>query len=73
MGLKPAKSVECIGIKNDKGLAGKNAILSKLWHFLDRKTLKAIYHAIFEHHLHRILVNSDCLGLSNNTELYGRN
>ena len=28
-----------------------NGILSKLRHFIDRKTLKSIYHAIFEPHL----------------------
>ena len=29
-----------------------NGILSKLRHFIDRKTLKSIYHAIFEPHLY---------------------
>ena len=28
-----------------------NAILSKIRHFIDRKTPKSIYHAIFEPHL----------------------
>ena len=29
-----------------------NATLSKIRHFVDQKTLKAIYHAIFESHLY---------------------
>ena len=29
-----------------------NAMLSKIRHFVDQKTLKAIYHAIFESHLY---------------------
>ena len=28
-----------------------NAMLSKVRHFVDKKTLKSIYHAIFESHL----------------------
>ena len=39
-----------------------NAMLSKVRHFVDKKTLKSIYHAIFESHCipvlfgHRILI-----------------
>ena len=29
-----------------------NAMLSKIKHFVDQKTLKAIYHTIFESHLY---------------------
>ena len=57
-------SVKYLGIKIDESLNWKeqisdiviklnkiNAILSKLRHFIDRKTLKSVYHAIFEPHL----------------------
>ena len=37
-----------IAIKSNKA----NGILSKLRHFIDRKTLKSIYHGIFEPHLY---------------------
>ena len=37
-----------ISIKSNK----TNGILSKLRHFIDRQTLKLIYHAIFEPHLY---------------------
>ena len=63
--LYPTNSVKCLGIKTDENLNWKqqtsdidiklnkeNAILSKLRHFVDRKTLRSIYHAIFELHLH---------------------
>ena len=29
-----------------------NVVLSKIRHFVDQKTLKAIYHALFESHLY---------------------
>ena len=58
-------SVKYLGIKTDENLNWKqqtsdidiklnkeNAILSKLRHFVDRKTLRSIYHTIFEPHLH---------------------
>ena len=68
--------VKYLGIKTDKNLnwheqinnvAVKlnraNAMLSKVRHFVHKKTLKSIYHAIFESHLfilvlfgHRILI-----------------
>ena len=54
-----------LGIKIDEHLTWKphidgistklskaNAMLSKIRHFVDQKTLKAIYHAIFESHLY---------------------
>ena len=63
--LYPTNSVKYLGIKTDENLNWKqhtsdidiklnkeNAILSKLRHFVDRKTLRSIYHAIFELHLH---------------------
>ena len=63
--LYPTNSVKYLGIKTDENLNWKqqtsdidiklnkeNAILSKLRHFVDRKTLRSIYHAIFEPHLH---------------------
>ena len=34
----------------------KNGILSKLRHFIDKKTMKLIYHAIFEPHLYYSLL-----------------
>ena len=58
-----------LGVKIDEHLAWKphidgistilnkaNAMLSKIRHFVDQKTLKAIYHAILESHLHSSLV-----------------
>ena len=57
--------VKYLGINIDKNLTWKqqisdiaiklnnaNGILSKLRHFIDRKTLKSIHHAIFEPHLY---------------------
>ena len=54
-----------LGVKIDEHLTWKphidgistklnkaNAMLSKIRHFVDQKTLKAIYHAVFESHLH---------------------
>ena len=54
-----------LGVKIDEHLTWKpqidgistklnkaNAILSNVRHFVDQKTLKAIYHAIFESHLY---------------------
>ena len=63
--LYPTNSVKYLGINIDENLNWKqqisdiaiklnkaNGILSKLRHFIDRKTLKSIYHAIFEPHLY---------------------
>ena len=63
--LYPTKSVKYLGVKIDEHLSGKphidgisaklnkvNAMLSKIRHFVDQKTLKAIYHVIFESHLY---------------------
>ena len=63
--LYPTNSVKYLGINIDENLTWKqqisdiaiklnkgNGILSKLRHFIDRKTLKSIYHTIFEPHLH---------------------
>ena len=63
--LYPTNSVKYLGINIDENLNWKqqisdiaiklnkgNGILSKLRHFIDRKTLKAIYYAIFEPHLY---------------------
>ena len=63
--LYPTNSVKYLGVKIDEHLTWKpqidgistklnkaNAILSKVRHFVDQKTLKAIYHAIFESHLY---------------------
>ena len=63
--LYPTISVKYLGINNDENLIWEQQIsdiaiklnkengdLSKLRHFIDRKTLKSIYHAIFEHHLY---------------------
>ena len=63
--LCPTNSVKYLGIKIDEHLTWKphidgisaklckaNAMLSKIRHFVDQKTLKEIYHAIFESHLH---------------------
>ena len=63
--LYPTNSVKYLGVKIDEHLTWKphidgisaklnkaNAMLSKIRHFVDQKTLKAIYHAIFESHLH---------------------
>ena len=63
--LYPTNSVKYLGVKIDEHLTWKphidgisaklnkaNAILSKIRHFVDQKTLKAIYHAIFESHLY---------------------
>ena len=62
--LYPTDSVKYFGIKIDENHSWKqqisdvaiklnreNAILSKLKYFIDRKTLKSVYHAIFEPHL----------------------
>ena len=62
--LYPTNSVKHLGIKIDENLNWKqqisdiaielikaNGILSKLRDFIDRKTLKSIYHTIFEPHL----------------------
>ena len=62
--LYTTNSVKYLGIKIDENLnwheqinnvAVKlnraNAMLSKVRHFVDKKTLKSIYHAIFESHL----------------------
>ena len=59
--LYPASSVKYLGIKIEYNLNWKqqvsdieiklnreNATISKLRHFLDRKTLKSIYHTMFE-------------------------
>ena len=61
----PTNSVKYLGKNIDKSLNWKqqisniainlnkaNDILSKLRHFIDRKTLKSIYHAIFQPHLY---------------------
>ena len=63
--LYTTNSVKYLGVKIDEHLTWKpqldgistklnkaNAILSKVRHFVDQKTLKAIYHAIFESHLY---------------------
>ena len=63
--LYPTNSVKYLGVKIDEHLTWKpqidgistklnkaNAILSKVRYFVDQKTLKAIYHAIFESHLY---------------------
>ena len=63
--LYPTNSVKYLGINIDETLICKqhmsdtaiklskaNDILSKLIHFIDRKTLKSKYHAIFEHHFY---------------------
>ena len=63
--LYPTNSVKYLGISINENLNWKqqisdvaiklkkaNGILSKLRHFIDRKTLKLIYHAIFEPHLY---------------------
>ena len=62
--LYSTNSVKHLGVKIDKNLNWKqkisdiaieltkaNGILSKLRHFIDRKTLKSIYHTIFEPYL----------------------
>ena len=62
--LYPKNSVKYLGIKIDENLNWKqqnsgiaielikaNDILSKLRPFIDRKTVKSIYHTIFEPHL----------------------
>ena len=67
--LYPTNSVKYLVVKIDEHLTWKpyvdgisakfkkvNAILSKIRHFVDQKTLKAIYHAIFESHLYYSLV-----------------
>ena len=67
--LYPISSMKYLGINIDENLNWKqhvsdiaiklnkaNGILSKLRHFIDRKTLKSIYHAIFEPHLNYSLV-----------------
>ena len=63
--LYPTNSVKYLRVKIDKHMTWKphideistklnkaNAMLSKIRHFVDQKTLKAIYHAIFESHLY---------------------
>ena len=63
--LYPTNSVKYLGVKIDEHLTWKphidgtsakfkkaNAMLSKIRQFVDQKTLKAIYHAIFESHLY---------------------
>ena len=63
--LYPTNSVKYLGISIDENLTWKrqisdiaiklnkaNGILSKLRHFIDRKTLKSIHHAIFEPYLY---------------------
>ena len=63
--LYPTNSVKYFGVKIDDHLTWKpqidgiftklnkaNAILSKIRHFVDQKTLKVIYHAIFESRLY---------------------
>ena len=63
--LYPTNPVKYLGINIDENLVWKqqisdiaiklnkaNGILSKLRHFIDRKTLKSIYHAIIEPHLY---------------------
>ena len=63
--LYPTNSVKYLGIDIDDNLNWKqqisdiviklnkaNSILSKLRHFINRKTLKSIYHAMFEPHLY---------------------
>ena len=58
-------SVKYLGLKIDEPLTWKphidgisaklnkaNAMISEIRHFVDQKTLKAIYHAIFESHLY---------------------
>ena len=60
----PTNSVKYLGIKTDKNFNWKqqisdtaiklkraNAILSKLRYFIDRKSLKSVYHEIFQPHL----------------------
>ena len=67
--LYSKNSVKYLEVKIDEHLTWKphidgisaklnkaNAILSKIRHFVDQKTLKAIYHAIFESHLYYSLV-----------------
>ena len=46
------QQISQIAIKLNK----KNGILSKLRHFIDKKTMKLIYHAIFEPHLYYSLL-----------------
>ena len=63
--LYPTNSVKYLGVKTDEHLTWKqhidgistelnkaNPMLSKIGHFVDQKTLKAIYHAIFESQLY---------------------
>ena len=63
--LYTKNSVKYLGVKIDAYLIWKphidetstksnnaNAMLSKIRHFVDQKTLKAIYHAIFKSHLY---------------------
>ena len=60
--LYPTNSVKYLGVNIDENLnwieqvsdiaIKLNGILSKLSHFIDCKTVKSIYHAIFEPHLH---------------------
>ena len=67
--LYPINSVKYLGIKIDEKLNWKqqisdiaiklnraNVILSKFRRFIDRKTLKSVYHAIFEPHLNYSLL-----------------
>ena len=63
--LYPTNSVKYLEVKIDQHLTWKphvdgisvklnkeNAMLSKIRYFVDQKTLKAIYHVIFESHLY---------------------
>ena len=63
--MYPTNSVKYLGVKINEHLTWKlhideisaklhkaNASLSKMRYFVDKKTLKAIYHAIFESHLY---------------------
>ena len=64
-GIYETNTVKYLGIKIDKNLTWAshvndvavkfnkaNAMLSKVRHYVDRKTLKMIYHSIFESHLY---------------------
>ena len=67
--LYATNSVNCLGVKIDEHLTWKphidgisaklnktNTMFSKIRHFVDQKTLKAIYHTIFKSHLYSSLV-----------------
>ena len=68
--LHPTNSVKYLGVKIDEHLNWKphidgistklnkaKAMLSKIRHFVDQKTLKAIYHAVFESHVYHSSLN----------------